>query len=345
MEEEEATEIRYDQIRELERAKKDIAIPDFDRMRYNIDSVMKVLQVQLTKILMELTQLEKDIEGQVNQYWMKELPIQNSIVAYVKNVTLLINTYTQVEQTLTSAMEEIYGGIDFPDYVKMELSYKEQIKGMKERMDIMKEEVEKYKEDLLEEFQSRVKEEAQKERVKLHKEYEALMTEAELLVDEKDKEITILKEKVLKLSHLLSSSDLETKKKGSEIVDETIEIQESFGKKDDVVFSADSAKSGHYEVIEATEGRDSRREIPEPEDENALKKSIEKDLKKYLVNGKSFSEIRKELSKKHSPSSFYKYLYELEQDGVLKILREGHRIDGVAIISSEEGKDAKKKEK
>ena len=170
--------------REVEKEKKEVAIYDINQIRLNAENILKVTQMQLTKVLMDIGEIEKELSEEVNQYWLKELPVQRMIIQYVKSVSLLINLYTQQESTLKQTFEEIVNGIEFPDYNKIEVSYQTQLSELNDAMLSMKSEVEKVKTDLEEDYETAVKEESLKERMKLHKEYSEILDEADNHFDE-----------------------------------------------------------------------------------------------------------------------------------------------------------------
>jgi DNA-binding transcriptional ArsR family regulator len=270
--------------------------------------------------------LEKDLDDEVEQYWIKELPVRTTISQYMKNVGMLITIYHQQESILKKTFDEITEGVEYPDWEALEESYKNEIDSMETQMVNMKKQVEKFKVDLQEEFDEAVAEEAQKERVKLHREYEELMTEAELKIETLETEISKMREQLVRLS------SLGAKKGDSEIVDKKKKTEKSAEKSESVYIGAKSPHMKGVEIHEPETSRESKEKIdekPKKDDKSkyisnpVLRDEVRDEILSRLGKGQPYNQIRKEMSKKYSVSTFYKYLNELKDDGIIHSEAEG----------------------
>lgn len=308
----------YEIERDMEKEKKEIAIKNANQIKLNANNSLKVLDVQLTKVLMEITELDKELQNETNQYWIKELPIRNTILGYMKNVGMLINIYTQKENIFATSFEELTEAIDYPDYQKIEESYHAQMEDMREKMKFMRQEVEKVKEGLQEEFDDAVKRQAKKERVKLHREYETVMTEAELTIEEQEEQIKKLQNRLIELNKLLlDEKPGEIIKKGAlQIVDDIKGVEKKSSENFTDTIRGIARPSSKFNIIKPEKSG----EISDKNSENANGSSKEKDgpetletevttdIINLITEGKDYDQIRKKLSKKYSASTFYKYL-------------------------------------
>lgn len=324
-EEEEKPVSSVEMEREMEKEKAKRASFDIGQLRLNSENALKILQVQLTNVLMQISNLEKDLEEDVEQYWIKELPVRNAIIQYMKNVSMLINVYSQQEQILKKTFDEITEGVEYPNWEALEESYRNEVDNMNTQMKNMRKQVEKFKADLQEEFDEAVQEEAKKERVKVHREYEELMTEAELKIESQEKEISKLRGELVKLSTI--------KNKGTEIVDESTKDEKSDEKSKSVYIGAKSPHMSGVEIHEPetsrestekiddkpkkfknVEGRKSEKFNPNPN----LRDEVRAEILLRLGKKESYNQMRKEMSKKYSVSTFYKYLNELKDEGIIQ---------------------------
>jgi len=323
-----------DMERDMEKAKAKRAFLDIEQLRLNSDNALKILQIQLTNILTQINLLEKDLEDEVEQYWIKELPVRTTIQQYMKNVGMLITIYHQQESILKKTFDEITEGVEYPDWEALEESYKSEIESIENQMVNMKKQVEKFKVDLQEEFDEAVSEEAKKERVKLHREYEELMTEAELKFETQEAEISKLREELVKLSTIAA------KKKSSEIVDEKDKDEKPAFKSESVYIGAKSPHMKGVEIHEPETSRESKEksdEKPKKSDEKSddkskyisnppLREEVRAEIQERLGKAQPYAQIRKEMSKKYSVSTFYKYFNEMRDEGHIEVDKEGNLI-------------------
>ena len=325
-------------IKEQETEKKEQAIYDIEQIKLNSDNILRVIEIQLTKVLKDVTEIEDQLDQEVNQYWLKELPIQNLIKSYLRQVGSLINLYHQQENLYEKTIEEIMTGVEFPDFVKIEETYIDKINELKDKMDIMKNEFMKNREDLKEQFEQE-KEIVKKEAVaKTHDEYEEKLTKLELEFEGKNAMIKKLK------------------KREPQIVDEK-ETDEKSTEFPRAVYSKPiEAPSSKIEFIEPKTSKKRHPAVEEFFKKSGFKKTdgvivipnrkvFRKEFLKLLLtlmfDEYTYKDIKTMLSKEFSVSTFYKYLNELIDEG--RIIKEGRYPDEVILkyITPTEGEKEK----
>lgn len=325
----EQQEANYEITREIEKKKKDAALYDVEQIRMNSENILRVLQVQLTKILMDLSENQKEISMEINAYWLKELPLRNQVVSLLKNLSTLINIYTQQEEIYKNTFNEITQAIDYPDYEKIEESYHQQMDEMRQRVEIIKEEAENLKQELQEEFENAVEQKSQQARVELHKEYEQVMDQAEAEINRQSDLIKKLKDE-LRAVNPNSSFFLDPTNQ-----DKIVDKSKGSSKSPSVYNSAQKPIFGKIEIHEPKSA------APETSEENgtAGRKELKDEVREEILRlafeeEKDYLEVKELVSEKYSTSSFFKYLNELIEDNIIE--REGKGKDTVLKLIEED---------
>lgn len=171
-------------IKEQEMNKRDAALFDIERIQANGEAILRVLQVQLTKTLMDISSAESQLEKEKDQYWLKELPIHEKLNSYMSNVTNLINIYTQQEDAFKTIFANITQGLEYPEFNKVEASYVNQINELYNEIQEMKENFEIEKDEIDEKYEQIVDEKIKKAVAGVHREYESLVDEMELRLEQ-----------------------------------------------------------------------------------------------------------------------------------------------------------------
>ena len=326
-------------VKEQQMDKKDQALYDIEQIKMNTNNILKFTQVQLTKVLMDLSDTEKEIEGEIEQYWMKDLPIRKLVQLYVKHTGALINIYTQEEDVFKKAFENIATAIDYPNWDKIEAGYVEIIEDYKEKLRLMQNEFRKLKDDMEElqeeenkKLEEKYKAELKREISKVHLEYTAAFKEADEKLDAKNALIGKLKAEIEKKDALVTKLESEKKIleddppessdiKKSDEVDGSVYIPPEEPSKEDSD-EEDETVTEKIEKLEKTDDDDSSKKIEEKSDEKrfppppgggrgAVTPPVETQvchlIIKETLEGTTKAQIRKKVAKVYSMSSFYKY--------------------------------------
>ena len=350
-----------DIIKEQELEKKEQAIYNFNQIRLNSENILKVIQIQLTKVLMDIQEIEKDIERETSQYWMRDLPVQNYINHYLRNISTLINLYTQQEQIYKKGFEAVFEALEFPEFLKIEEAYINKINEVREKIDILKTEFSKQAEEMKFEWETKTQERLKKEIAKVHFDYEGAFTEAEFKLEERDREIegyrklikSLIDSKepiLIKDFNQKSQSLMNEKKDGYKIVDDSDEepkmaVTPPAVYKDDKSekevfnneeleysklyekerFGDSSVQQEKHYLIKAFYNKTgaSRDEFGNLliPNEKLFEDGIMKLILDLSLINKTYEEIRRMLSREFSPTTFYKYVNRAVENGML--IREG----------------------
>ena len=309
-------------VKEKETTKKEVAHLSITQIQNNLKSILTVVQIQLTQVLLNLQNIEKDVEEEMAQFWVKELPIRTQIQSYLRAISDLINLYNQQEAHYKKAFEEIFASVEYPDFYLIEEKYITEINKAHENIEFMQKEVEKYKIEVEEQFETDKIDAIKKAKQKIHLEYEEVLTECEIELDN-------YKEKVDKLEKLSLGREKKDTKNESEMT-----VSEILAHKKEAV----------YKEAETPKPTSEDKKIPKkilrvPIPMIAAKEAevrdevLKKIANKIIVDGKNYQQIKKELSKEYSSSSFYKYLNELIELGI--IIKEGTgKVSTIKIIPS-----------
>jgi Tfp pilus assembly major pilin PilA len=298
------TEEKIERVRELakaaEKEKMKIAYQDIKSIQSNHESIHKILQVQLTQNLMDVSNIQTEIETEILQYWLKELPISKSIANYFRAIANLVNLTTQLEDLFKRTFEEMINQVEFPSFERIEESYKEQMAELINQIEEGKKEFEKYKIDLSEKFDVEKNIAVKKEAMRVHNDWESEATNIELKMSEKDKIIDDLTRQLFLT---------ETK---------------TTDKKDTVIISPMPTMRG-VEVIEPM--KPGLQPLP-----GFKKGDVERELQKRFLEligeHSDYKRMRLVLSREYSTASFYKYLDKLLESGYYEKVKE----DGVWIL-------------
>lgn len=325
---------QMDIIKEQELDKREQAMFDIGQVRLNAENILKVIEVQLTKVLMDITEIEKQIEFEVEQYWMKELPIQTLIKSYLRSIGSLINLYNQQEQLYRKVLEDISTGVEYPDYVKIEEIYLDKINEVENRMEIMKDEFLKNYQDLKEQTEMDKETEIKKAIVKTHDEYEEQLTKLEMEFEEKDKKIEELSSKVsefkknmpsgLSMTQIVDDVGKKGKDEKTPLISGAVIDKPEIASSSAVEYFEPEHKPKKHPAVEEffdTIKYVRKGKVIQIPDHKNFKKEFFKLILKLMWERYTYDEIKKMLTREFSAKTFFRYLTALVDDGWL--VKEG----------------------
>lgn len=322
MEKSEELEVIEDKIKE----KKEKAIYDINTIMETTQQTLDVLQVQITKTLKTISDVEEGLKSEMEEYWMKELPISNKIRFYLESVTNLITVYTQQEEAYKKAIIQIVDNINFPKYERLRNFYEEELIEKERDIEVLKEEMKTQKEEIKEQFEEKLK----NERQKVHDEYEEAFEEVDQmmgfltteqisrfkdLIDEKDLEKINSRDDLLNLVYFFNQ----------QIVDDFSKLPISIKVKGAVI---DNGGTGFID------------DKPIDKDDKNWKSKVKNQIKNFaFVKGMTYSEIRDYFKENYNTTYFYNFIKELEDDDELEKKGTGKTAVLIAKTKPEEGDD------
>lgn len=331
---EKTKEVNLETIKEVEKNKQEITVYDLEQIYENYLKFKDVLERQLTQILVQITKSEKEIEGELKQFWIKEMPIRKSVQSYMMQIANLIGIYTQMENEFKVLLKKLLEYTNYPDFDKIEERYLKEIEKLRKYILYLDDDYNMKLKDLKSKFDGEMDLAIKKARVEVHREYEPKLIDYENRLDDAEKRTVELERLVYirseipkKNIHLPSvNQDIDTNVQKPEQKPKLVEESEAvplMPGEDKVVPAMEQLKEDMQELTKKykTDGKYKVTVVHKPD----FRKELFQEIGALAFHNKSYNEMKKILCRKYSSATFFKYLNELIDLGVIEKTGEGKK--------------------